>query len=70
MNVSTRLQAFNNSEKLILRRIHRNGNCLSIGLPKEIVSQLKVESFDYLKVFYDSKNQAVIYKKLEEDVKN
>lgn len=62
----SRLELIN--DKPIIRRIHINGNSLSVGLPKEIISKLKVEPSDYLKVFYDSKNKAIIYKLLEDDV--
>ena len=64
--MSTRLEDLSNNEKPVIRRIHRNGKCLSVGLPKKIISRLQVESSDYLKVFFDSKNNAVIYQKLEE----
>jgi len=54
-----------NNQKPLIRRVHKHGNYLSIGLPEIIKTQMAISSDDYLSIFYDSTNQAIIYKKVK-----
>ncbi|MEK3886579.1 AbrB/MazE/SpoVT family DNA-binding domain-containing protein [Bacillus sp. FSL K6-3431] len=53
-------------EKLFVRKIHQQGNSLSVGIPAEIVEDLKIKKGQEFEAVYVEGSDEIIFRKKKE----
>ncbi len=50
-------------EKRYVRKIHQQGNSLSVGIPAELVEKMELKKGEEFEVMYDEEKDEIIFRK-------